>query len=93
MCTLVCLSLLSSVCCQGFTKLPVRLRAERSVEPEDGLEVSESMLDYTFQQAKDVLSQRRKMESMKGNPISTLSPILKANNQSNRLSSLSKRDM
>lgn len=49
-----------------ITKLPVRLRAERSIQPEDALDVSESMLDYTFQQAKDVLSQRRKLEDMQG---------------------------
>ena len=48
------------------TKLPVRIRAERSVQPEDALDVSESMLNYTFQQAKDVLSQRRKLENMQG---------------------------
>lgn len=52
------------------TKLPVRFsNAEEDLKSESNeeiLQLSESVLDATYHQAKDLISERRKYENMQG---------------------------
>lgn len=51
-------------------KLPVRLSKEDELKSESSneeiLQLSESVLDATFHQAKDLISERRKYENLQG---------------------------